>query len=216
MSAVSQPATGQPDGQDGHCSAPDRATVLDMLADGAERAPQPALHSGLGQSDLGGDLPVGVTAEVRQLDDLCVFTRQRADGFVDRVTDHGARKILPGMRPVIAIVHALEKHLLEAPVGAAHAAAIDGSSADAGHQPRSPCVVRGTGKQVVLSCRHIPVLRCTTNSGCLESTRGWDQSGEGLRGRLTSRIRGSAAATDSSRSKTSTAASSSTPSARRT
>src|SRR2546430_14445344 len=75
------------------------------------------------------------------------------------------------MRPLLAVAHALDEHLLQSLVSAAHATAVDGRAPGAGHQPRPPGVVRGSGKRVAFGVRDRSVLRCTGKSGRLLNTR---------------------------------------------
>ena len=171
MSAVGEPAARQPDRQRVHRPTAERAPMLDVVADGGQRAPQPALYGGLGQTDLLGDLAIGKTAEIRELDDVRVFRRKGADRIVDGVADHRAREIPPGVRVLLSVAHALEEHPLEPLVRPAHTAAVDRRAPGTRHEPRPPGVVRGTGKRVILGFRHLSVLRCTGNSERLQITR---------------------------------------------
>src|SRR5207245_6791682 len=109
--AVAQPPAGEPDSKRIHRAPAQRAPMLDVFADGGERAPQPTLHGGLREADLKGYLPVGQTAEVRKLDHLLVLGRQRTQRVVDGVADHGAREVLPGMRPLFPLAPALDAPL---------------------------------------------------------------------------------------------------------
>src|SRR3989442_5817288 len=70
---VAQPPPREPDRQRVHRAPAKRAAVLDVFADGGQRASQTALHGGLGEADLKGYLTVGEAAEVRKLDHLLVL-----------------------------------------------------------------------------------------------------------------------------------------------
>ena len=171
MKSIAEPSVRQPEKQCIHSPPPKHPAMLDVVADGRQRAPQASLDGGLRQPGFLRDGAIRVTAEVGQLDYVLVLCGKSADRVVDSVPDHRAREILPCMWPVLAVAHAFDQHLLQALVGSPHAAAVDRGPAGASHQPRPPGVVRGRRKRTVLGFRHLPVLRCTGNSGRLQITR---------------------------------------------
>jgi len=93
-----------------------------------------------------GDRLVGHAAKVGELDGLLVAGGQSVQRIVDRLADHRAREVVPGLWRDVDLGRALDHHLLDALVVAAKAAAVERSFANPGHEPLSPRVA-GHGRQ---------------------------------------------------------------------
>ena len=152
---IGEPASRQPDSDDGHHPTAGAASLLDVAAHDVEGVPKPPLHGGFAESHAARDLAVGESAEVRELHELRLFAADRVHRLANRLTHHRVGKLLPRVGLVEPDVHALEEHLLQADVRPAYPAPVHRVAAHAGEQPRTPRVVGCFEHRAVIEAAHL-------------------------------------------------------------